>query len=456
MAMMHFEPHPYQEYCVEQIIQKPRLALLLEMGLGKTVITLTAIRRLLGLEVERVLVIAPLRVAQSGWAQECRKWDHLQGLRVARILGSASEREAALKEDADIYVINRENVAWLVGKCERDWKFDMVVIDELSSFKSPQAMRFKALRRVLGQVDRIVGLTGTPAPNSLIDLWAQIYLLDRGERLGRFVGHYRDAYFTARTLPNGVVYKYNLKPGADVQIYRRIQDICISMKSVDYIKLPERVDNHIEIELPADAMEKYRAMERDMLVSMSEEESVSAVSAAVVTNKLLQMANGGLYGDGHEEYVIHSAKLDALEDIIESACGKPVLVYYGYKFDLRRIRERLEGKYKVEEIKGEQSIERWNKGQIEVLLAHPDSAGHGLNLQMGGHIMVWYGQTWSLEKYQQACARLHRQGQTETVIIHHLIAKGTIDEDVVKSLAKKESGQDALLNALKARRDLYI
>lgn len=447
--------HEYQKYCVEQIEQKPKVALFLEMGLGKTVITLTAIRDMLGVDVGRVLVIAPLRVAQSGWAQECRKWDHLRTLRVARVLGSARERLCALAEDADVYVINRENVAWLVDRIERDWPFDMVVIDELSSFKNPQSRRFKMLRRVLGKIDRIVGLTGTPAPNSLIDLWSQIYLLDQGERLGRYIGRYREAFFTSLILPGtGIAYKYKLRPGADKVIYDRIRDLCISMKAVDYIRLPERVDNIVEVDLPEEGLRMYREMEKEMVLRIAEDEEITAVNAAVVTGKLLQMADGGLYGDDGSVYQIHNAKLDALEDIVESAVGKPVLVYYGYRFDLDRIKERLGSDCEV--IGDDRCIERWNKGEIKVLLCHPDSAGHGLNLQAGGHIMVWYGLPWSLEKYQQACARLHRQGQTETVIIHHLVAKGTVDEQVMRSLERKEQGQEALLEALKARVQMYI
>lgn len=423
-------------------------------GLGKTVITLTAIQQMLGVDVDKVLVIAPLRVAQSGWAQECQKWDHLSGLRVSRVLGSEKVRKEAMQRSADIYVINRENVAWLVDTYERDWPFDMVVIDELSSFKNPQSRRFKALRRVLGRIERIVGLTGTPAPNSLMDLWSQVYLLDEGKRLGRFIGNYRQQYFTAQILPSvGIVYKYNLRPGADRAIYERIKDICISMKAADHITLPERVDNIIEVDIGKAALARYEEMEREMVLELAGDERIMASSAAVVTGKLLQMANGGIYGEDGTAYEIHNAKLDALEDVIEAACGKPVLVYYGYKFDLMRIRDRLGDDCEV--LKDEHSVERWNQGKIKVLLAHPDSAGHGLNLQAGGHILVWYGLTWSLEKYQQACARLHRQGQQESVIIHHLVARGTVDEDVMRALGRKEKGQEALLSALKARIERY-
>ena len=451
---MEFKPHEYQQYCINQIIEKPKVGLFLEMGLGKTVITLTAVREMIGMDISKVLVIAPLRVAQSGWAQEAQKWDHLTDLRVVRMIGQKKEREAALRADADVYVINRENVQWLVSEHERDWPFDMVVIDELSSFKNSQSVRFKMLRRVLHRIDRVVGLTGTPAPNGLMDLWSEMYLLDGGERLGRFIGRYREAFFSSVILPStGVVIKYKPKPGAEEKIYKRISDICVSMKAVDHIKLPERVDNVVEVELSEEAKKRYLEMEQDMLVKLSEEETVTAVNAAVVTGKLLQMADGGLYGEDGVSYWIHDCKLDALEDIVESAVGKPVLVYYGYRFDLDRIKERLGDR--VVELESEKEVERWNRGEIEVLCAHPASAGHGLNLQAGGHIMVWYGLPWSLEGYQQACARLHRQGQTETVIIHHIVAKGTVDEDVMRSLNRKAAGQDALMSALRARMSLH-
>lgn len=449
---MHFKPHDYQSYCIGQIIARPKLGLFLEMGLGKTVITLTAIKQMLGLEVSKVLVVAPLRVAESGWLQETRKWDHLADLRVVRVLGTEKQRKWALAEDGDIYVINRENVAWLVEFYERDWPFDMVVLDELSSFKNPQSRRFKAMKRVLHSIDRMVGLTGTPAPNSLIDLWAQVFLLDGGERLGKFIGRYRDAFFTHGTLPNGIPINYKLRPGAEEQIYKRIRDLCVSMKAVDYITLPERVDNLIEVDIGESALTQYRTMEREMVLELEAQEHILASSASVVAQKLLQMANGCIYDSEHAFHPLHDAKLDALMDIIEGACGHPVLIYYGYRFDEERIYERLRGSgYRIATLNGSETVEAWNGGHIDVLLAHPDSAGHGLNLQAGGHIMVWYGLTWSLEKYQQACARLHRQGQRDSVIIHHIIAKGTIDEDVMRALERKEKGQDALFGALRAR-----
>lgn len=447
---MKFVPHDYQEYCIDQIIEKPRVALLLEMGLGKTMITLSAIQRMMGVDVAKVLVIAPLRVAQSGWKQEAEKWE--MDLRVVRVLGNQKERIAALKSPADVYVINRENVAWLVAMNERNWPFDMIVIDELSSFKSPQAQRFKALKRVLGQVDRVVGLTGTPAPNSLLDLWSQIYLIDQGVRLGKFIGRYRDAYFASWSIQSaygGQFTKYRLKPGAEQAIYKRIEDVCISMKAADYIKMPDRIDNVIDIEIPEDALQKYRAMEHDMVTELFEGEKVMAASAAAVAGKLLQMANGAVYKEDGGWIELHDRKLQALEDIVEAAQGKSVLVYYGYKFDKERIKDKFGDDCRV--LESDQDVKDWNNGKIRLLLAHPDSAGHGLNLQAGGHLLVWYGLTWSLEKYQQACARLHRQGQTESVIIHHLVAKGTIDENVMSALKKKEAGQDALFNALKAR-----
>lgn len=381
--------------------------------------------------------------------QEAQKWGF--DLRVVRVIGSAKERERALEMDADIYVINRENIPWLVDKYERAWPFDMLVLDELSSFKNAKAQRFRALRRVMHRVDRVIGLTGTPAPNGLLDLWPQMYLIDGGERLGKFIGRYRDTYFSSYmigTADGHQFAKYTIRPGAEEAIYRRIADICISMKAVDHIKMPERVDNFIELEMPTESAKIYTEMERDMVVNLFSGDTIDAPSAAAVAGKLLQMANGAVYDADGQWHPLHNAKLDALGEIIESAQGQGVLVYYGYKFDLQRILERFP---QARVLKGDRDVQDWNAGRVEVLLAHPDSAGHGLNLQAGGHILVWYGLTWSLEKYQQACARLYRQGQKHSVIVHHLVCKGTIDEDVIQSLRKKETGQEALLKALKAR-----
>lgn len=376
------------------------------------------------------------------------------------MLGSAEERRQGLRADADIYVINRENVAWLVDELWPDWPFDMVVIDELSSFKSPQAVRFRALKKVRPRISRIVGLTGTPAPNGLIDLWPQMYLIDKGKALGRTLGTYRDAYFRPGRRNGMVIYDWVLREGAEEEIYRNLQDSAVSMKAVDYITMPERIDNIVRVELPESAMKAYQEMERTMILQLIENPTgppgegdeagvtITATSAATVSNKLLQIANGAVYDDEKGWTPLHDAKLDALEDLIEGANGNPVLVFYTYKFDCERILERFPQGRKLQ---SETDIREWNEGKIPLLCCHPDSAGHGLNLQSGGHIMVWFGLTWSLEKYQQACARLHRQGQQESVIIHHIIAEGTIDEVVMDALERKEKGQNALFEALKAR-----
>ena len=422
---------------------------------------------MLGFEISRVLVIAPLRVAQTGWTGECKKWDHLKGLRISRVLGSAEERREGLRADADVYVINRENVAWLVDELWPDWPFDMVVIDELSSFKSPRSVRFRALRKVRPRINRIVGLTGTPAPNGLIDLWPQMFLIDKGKALGRTLGTYRDAYFRPGRRNGMVIYDWVLREGAEEEIYRNLQDSAVSMKAVDYIKMPERIDNVVRVQLPDHAMKAYLEMQQTMILQLIEDEksrgqqacacegegvTITATSAATVSNKLLQICNGAVYDDEKGWTALHDAKLDALEDLIEGANGNPVLVFYSYKFDCDRILERFPQGRKLQT---ERDIEDWNEGKIPLLCCHPDSAGHGLNLQTGGHIMVWFGLTWSLEKYQQACARLHRQGQQETVIIHHIIAEGTMDEVVMQALERKEKGQNALFEALKAKINEY-
>ncbi len=443
---MKYVPHDYQKYAEEFIINNPACALMLDMGLGKTVITLTVIWILLFdyFEFSKVLVVAPLRVAQDTWSKECEKWDHLKGLKISKVLGNEKERTAAIVSKADIYIINRENVEWLCKKYKFD--FDMVVIDELSSFKSPTAKRFKALRKVRPKVKRIVGLTGTPAPNSLMDLWSQINLLDMGERLGRFIGSYRSQYFVPDKRNQQVIFSYKPKEGAEEQIYNRISDICISMKACDYLKMPERIDNVIEVKMSEKEKLLYKKLENEMLLPFSDGD-IDALNAAALSNKLLQMANGAVYDEFKAVKNIHSRKLDALEDLIEAANGKPVLIFYSYKHDKERIRERFE----VTEISSSDDITKWNKGEIKVAIAHPASTGHGLNLQAGGSTVIWFGLTWSLELYQQANARLWRQGQKETVVIHHIVSKGTIDEEVMNALQKKQMGQDALINAVKAR-----
>ena len=448
---MKYKPHKYQEYSQDFIINNSHLALFLDCGLGKTVITLTAIDELMFdyFEVSKVLVIAPLRVAESTWDEEAAKWDHLKHLKISKVLGTEKERINALYTKADIYIINRENVKWLVDKCGKDWPFDMVVIDELSSFKSHRAQRFKALRKVRPFMKRVVGLTGTPAPNGLIDLWSQIYLLDGGERLGKTITGYRERYFLPDKRNQHIVFTYKLKEGAEEAIYEKLSDICVSMKAEDYLKLPERINNIIPIHLPKKAKEKYDQLERDLLLPLKDSDIV-ANTAGVLANKLLQMANGAVYDEDGDVQEIHNAKLKALEDTIEAANGKPVLIFYSYKHDLDRIKKHLK-RDDLTVLDTAEDIKKWNEGKIPIMLAHPASAGHGLNLQAGGNIIIWFGLTWSLELYSQANARLYRQGQKQNVIIHHLVAKDTMDEDVMKALEGKEVGQEALLNAVKAR-----
>lgn len=449
---MKFKPWNYQQYAINHVIDNSASGLFLDMGMGKTVSTLTAIDDLILLgEVNKVLVIAPLRVAEDTWSTEVDKWDHLKHLRISKILGSKKQREEAINTEADIYVTNRENVDWLVTECFNSWIWDMVVIDELSSFKSSKAKRFRALKKVRPHFKRIVGLTGTPAPNSLIDLWPQIYLLDGGQRLGKTITGYKERYFKPGRRNGYVVYNWELKEGSEEAIQNKISDICISMSAKDYLDLPERIDNRVEITLPVKVMDTYRQLEKDLVLEIGEED-ITAANAAVLTNKLLQLANGAIYSEDKEVVRIHDEKLDRLEEIIDIANGKPVLVFYNFKHDYDRISKMLtKNKIKHQTLNTSDDIKMWNNGEIQVALLHPASAGHGLNLQYGGNIIVWFGLTWSLELYQQANARLHRQGQKETVIIHHLIAKGTVDEDVMNALANKEVNQNMLLEAVKAR-----
>ena len=429
---MQYHPHDYQTYATNFILEHPVAAVLLEMGLGKSVCTLTAIYELMmnRFEVESVLVIAPLRVARDTWPAEIEKWDHLKGLTYSVAIGTEAERIAALNSPAHIYLINRENVDWLISKSGVPFDFDMVVIDELSSFKSSKAERFKALKRVRPKVSRIVGLTGTPAPNSLLDLWPQMYLLDMGQRLGRFIGGFRDRFFVPDKRNREIIYSYKPREGAEEAIYNQISDICISMKAVDYLDMPERIDNRIEVEMSPREQKLYDAFQRDMVLSIGSEE-LDAVNAAALSNKLLQMANGAVYGEGKKVFPIHDRKLDALEDLVEAANGKPLLVAYWYKHDLQRIQARFKNARCIDTSK---DIDDWNAGNIPLALIHPASAGHGLNLQEGGCTIVWFGLTWSLELYQQLNARLWRQGQKHTVVIHHIVTKGTHDEDVMRAL----------------------
>lgn len=444
---MKYSPHNYQQYAQEFILEHPVSCLMLDMGLGKTVITLTALWELTldRFDVSRILVIAPKRVAEDTWPRELEKWEHLSGLTASLVLGSREQREAALRKNAFLYIINRENVCWLVEN--HRWDFDMIVVDELSSFKSNRAERFKALKKVRPCVSRVVGLTGTPAPNSLLDLWPQIYLLDMGQRLGRFVGGFRDRFFLPDKRNREIIYSYKPKEGAEDAIYRQISDICISMKAVDYLDMPERIDNRVEVFMNAAEQKKYEDFERDMILELHGE-TLDAVNAAALSGKLLQMANGAVYGEDHKVLQVHDRKLDALEDLVEAANGKPLLVAYWYKHDLQRIRARFKNARCIDTQK---DIADWNAGKIPLALIHPASAGHGLNLQDGGCTIVWFGLTWSLELYQQLNARLWRQGQKQTVVIHHIITAGTHDEDVMAALEKKDMRQSALIDAVRAR-----
>ena len=449
---MIYNPHPYQDFATEHIIENPEAGLLLGMGLGKTVSTLTAVDRLMNdyFEVNKVLVIAPKRVAEDTWTTESAKWDHLKHLRLSVVLGSERERKEALKAKADIYVINRENVAWLVGYYQSAFPFDMIVIDELSSFKSAKAIRFKSLRMIRPKVNRVVGLTGTPAPNGLIDLWPQMYLLDQGARLGKTISGYRERYFTPGKRNGQVVFNYNLKEESERAIYDKIGDICISMTAMDYLSLPERVNHTIEVKLPKAIQDRYDEFEKQQVLSILESDTdISAVNAAALSTKLRQFANGAVYDAEKKYHVVHDEKLEALEEVVEAANGRSVLIFYSFKHDLERIQKRLKG-YKPRVLEGKSDIADWNTGKIQVMLAHPASAGHGLNLQAGGNIVVWFGLNWSLELYQQANARLDRQGQIKPVIIYHLITVSTIDQKVFLALEGKAEGQDALLNAVKA------
>lgn len=454
---MIYEPHEYQQHATEHIIQHNGAGLFLEMGLGKTVSTLTAIDKLINecLEVSKVLVIAPKRVAEDTWTTETAKWDHLKHLKISLVLGSETARKAALRANADIYVINRENVAWIVGYYGTAFPFDMVIIDELSSFKSAKSIRFKALRQIRPKVHRVVGLTGTPAPNSLIDLWPQLYLLDMGERLGKTITGYRQQYFIPGRSNGHVVFDYKLKKDSHEAIYDKIGDICISMKAKDYLSLPQRIDRVVSIRFSAMIQQQYQQFECEQILAIKDLDVISAVNAAALTNKLLQFANGAVYDENAKYHEVHKEKLEALEEIMEAANGQPVLVFYSYKHDLDRIYRHFKD-YNPCELQSPQDIRKWNEGKTTMLLAHPASAGHGLNLQAGGNIIVWFGLPWSLELYQQANARLDRQGQTKAVIVHHLVAQGTMDEDVMTSLENKAAGQEALMQAVKARIEKYL
>ena len=443
---MKFMPHDYQKYAIEYIKSHPITALFLDMGLGKTVTTLTAIRDLMydAFEVKRVLVIAPLRVARDTWPDELRKWDHLKELTCSVVVGTVAERRRALQQDADIYIVNRENLAWLYENSRLD--FDMVVLDELSSFKNHQSKRFRAMKALRPKVKRIVGLTGTPSGNGLMDLWAEFRILDMGERLGRYISQYRNLYFQPDKRNGMVVYSYKPLPGAEEIIYHQIADITVSMKATDYLEMPELVSVAKEVRLSEKEKKRYDELKKSLVLELPGGE-VTAANAASLTMKLSQMANGAIYTDDKNVVSIHDRKLDALEDLVESANGQPVLVAYWFKHDKDRIQKRMEAR----ELKESQDFADWNARKIPVALIHPASAGHGLNLQQGGSILIWFGLTWSLELYQQTNARLWRQGQqSRTVIIQHIVAKGTIDERILKVLEHKDGTQAALIDAVKA------
>lgn len=450
---MKYKPHDYQKYAADFIITHPISALLLDMGLGKTSITLTAINNLLfdSFEVHKVLVVAPLRVARDTWSAEIEKWEHLKNLRYSVVVGTEQERLNALRTPADIYIINRENVQWLVEESGLPFDYDMAVIDELSSFKNHQSKRFKAFMKVRPKLKRIVGLTGTPASNGLMDLFAEFKLLDMGERLGRFIGQYRNAYFQPDKRNGMVIYSYKPLPDTEQRIYDKISDITISMKATDHLTMPELLCTEYTVQFSDKEREKYDRLKKDLVLS-TEDNEVTTANAASLSNKLSQMANGAVYSNDESVIEIHDRKLDALEDIIESMNGRPLLVAYWFKHDLERIRKRFE----IREIKSSRDISEWNSGKIPVALIHPASSGHGLNLQSGGSTLVWFGLTWSLELYQQTNARLWRQGQTaDTVVIQHIIAKGTIDEQIMKALKTKDTTQAALIAAVKADLEVH-
>jgi len=454
--------HGYQHTAVSHIMENTHGALLLEMGLGKTVSTLTAINKLIyeELEINAVLIIAPKRVAESVWSSEIGKWEHLKHLRISKILGNEKQRKAALRQPADVYTISRDNVAWLCSQFGGTrTPFDMLVIDELSSFKNPQSVRFKALKAVQPSFSRVVGLTGTPAPNGLIDLWSQIYLLDRGARLGKFITTYRETYFRPDKRNGSITYSYKLEESGEQQIYDKIGDVCMSMKAKDYLDLPERINNIVRIDMPADLQKQYDDFEKEQVMNLvsaeGDDKEISALNAAALSNKLLQFANGAMYDENKVYHEVHDLKLLALEELIEAANGHPVLIAWTYRHDRDRMLEKLK-KYKPQELKTDQDINDWNAGKIQVMMMHPASGGHGLNLQAGGNIIVWFGQTWSLELEQQFNARLDRQGQKNAVVVNKLAVVGTMDEDVLKAQETKGDNQNRLMDAVKAKINKYL
>ena len=453
--------HRYQKVCVEHIISHPFCGVFLDMGLGKTISTLTAIEELKYdyCEIDTVLVIAPKRVVETVWEEEAKKWDHTKHLTFSKIIGTERQRLAALKVKADVHIISRDNITWLCSLYAAKLPYDMLVIDELSSFKAHQTQRFKSLRLARPWFKRVVGLTGTPAPNGLINLWSQMYLIDRGERLEKTITAYRSRYFRPGASNGYVVYSYNLLSDSERLIQERIKDICISMRAEDYLEMPERIDNFVRVTMPDKLMDAYKKFEQENVITLANEieegaTTVNAVNAAALSNKLLQFANGAMYDENKNVVPIHDLKLEALKEIIEAADGKPVLVAWTYQFDRDRIKNYFRS-MAPRELKTAEDINDWNAGKVQLMLAHPASAGHGINLQAGGNIIVWYGLTWSLELYQQFNARLYRQGQKQRTIIHHIVNSGTHDEDVVKALKSKDKTQNNLMNSIKAKLELY-
>jgi len=451
--MKRFEPHPYQAYCIDRLVHDPAVGLFLDMGLGKTVITLTAVTELRynRFAVRRCLIVAPKKVAEATWSREAAKWEHLQALRIVTVLGTLKRRIRALNTPGDVYVINRDNVRWLVDYYKNAWPFDMVVLDESTSFKSHDTSRFKALAWIRPHVTRMVLLTGTPAPNGLLDLWTQIYLLDGGDRLGRHFTHYRERYFEPDRRGRDRVYSYAPKEGAEEAIWGKLADICVSMVAEDYLQLPECVTEDVPVELDVKARTAYDTMEREMLLQV-DEDMIDAASAAALSNKLLQLCNGAMYTDTHEVVPIHDCKLEMLCELVGELCGRPALVFYNFRFDISRIIEVLAPfKLRIRVLDGPADEQAWNEREVDILLAHPASCAYGLNLQDGGNHVIWFGLNWSLELYQQANRRLWRQGQTERVIIHRLVVVGGRDEDVAEALSDKAATQDRLISSLKAR-----
>lgn len=451
---MNFKPHDYQQFVINKIINTKKILVALDMGLGKTASTLKALDYLIydALEVNKVLIIAPLRVASWTWFEEVKKFDDFKYLNITKIIGSEKQRINALKTSSILYTINRENVTWLIDyylNNKLKWDFDTIVIDESSSFKNYNSKRFKSLKKICNIVNRVIELTGTPAPNGLMDLWSQIYLLDTGKRLGRTITLYRNTYFYSEKTNGHIVFKYGIKKENEQLIYDKLSDIMISLKALDHIKMPERIDNYIKVDMPNDIKSKYKELETNYLLSFNDKE-ITAQSAGVLTNKLLQLANGSIYDEQKNIIKIHELKVDALIDIIERNENKPILVFYNFKHDLLTLKDKL-SKYNPKELNSDEDISNWNNGSIHILLCHPASMGHGINMQYGGSIIVWYGLNWSLELYQQANARLYRQRQANTVIINHIILKDSIDEDVINSLNSKDKSQAKLIEAVKAR-----